>query len=110
MNPKSKKELRVKIKSEIITTQNLVNQLKEHTKPIAPENAIGRVSRMDAINNKSVNEAALRNAEKKLSGLLRALDELNTPSFGVCIRCNNEIPLGRILLVPQSKVCVHCAS
>ena len=34
--------------------------------PIAPENAIGRVSRMDAINNKSVNEAALKKAEIKL--------------------------------------------
>ena len=36
---------------------------KEITKPIAPENAIGRISRMDAINNKSVTEAALRQAK-----------------------------------------------
>ncbi len=32
-----------------------IEVLKELTKPIAPENAIGRVSRMDAINNKSIN-------------------------------------------------------
>ena len=52
----------------IITSQlnKLELDIKEYTeltKPISPENAIGRISRMDAINNKSVNEAALRNSK-----------------------------------------------
>jgi len=37
------------------------------TKPISPESAIGSVSRMDAINNKSINESALRQSEEKFS-------------------------------------------
>ena len=48
------------IKEEILKTTDSIEHYKELTKPIAPENAIGRVSRMDAINNKSVNEAALK--------------------------------------------------
>lgn len=36
--------------------------LEDSCKPIAPDVAIGRISRMDAINNKSVMEASLRNA------------------------------------------------
>jgi len=43
------------------------------TQPIAPENAIGRLGRMDAINNKSVMEAALREAEAKLIRVNQAL-------------------------------------
>ena len=46
-------------------------EYRELTKPIPPSEAIGRVSRMDAINNKSVNEAALRQAEKLRAGLDR---------------------------------------
>ena len=33
---------------------------------------------------------------------------LNT-DFGICIRCKKEIPPARLVLVPESKKCVHCA-
>jgi len=53
------------IEEEISKTETSIEHYKELTKPIAPENAIGRVSRMDAINNKSVNDAALNKAKQK---------------------------------------------
>jgi len=79
------------------------------TKPIPPENAIGRVSRMDAINNRSVNQAALRQVEKQHKNLLRALDRLKEDRFGLCHNCGDRIPMGRILLVPGATRCVRCA-
>ena len=82
---------------------------KELTRPIAPENAIGRVSRMDAINNKSVNEAALRQAEATLTKLTLAESKLDQPDFGTCARCNGPIPTGRLMLMPESNRCVRCA-
>ncbi len=87
----------------------MVEKYRDLTKPIAPENAIGRVSRMDAINNKSVNEAALKKAELKLKNLQVALTKLDDADFGICVRCKNPIPLGRILLMPQAITCVNCA-
>ena len=98
------------ILQKITEAEKHVAQLKELTKPIPPENAIGRVSRMDAINNKSVNEAALRQTELTLQKLRIALTKVDDPNFGNCYNCGNEIPLGRILLVPHSNKCVHCAS
>jgi DnaK suppressor protein len=56
-------ELKQIILDEISKTKLLVKEYEELTKPIAPDVAIGRISRMDAINNKSVTEAALRQAE-----------------------------------------------
>ena len=109
MNSRDLKDIEKKIKEEIGKTEVDITHYKDLTKPIAPENAIGRVSRMDAINNKSVNDAALRKAEQKLKGLEIALTRLNDPDFGLCARCNNEIPLGRILLMPHSRFCVRCA-
>ena len=109
MSPQERKEIEKTILEEIQKTEEAIVHYKELTKPIAPENAIGRVSRMDAINNKSVNEAALQQAENKLKGLKIALSNLDDSGFGQCARCNNPIPLGRILLLPHSRFCVNCA-
>jgi DnaK suppressor protein len=102
-------DIQEKIEKEISETQNAIEHYKELTKPIAPENAIGRISRMDAINNKTVNEAALRKAELKLNNLQIALHNINDDDFGMCAKCHTQIPMGRILLVPQSRFCVNCA-
>jgi len=103
-----KQQIKKRIEEEIIETKKSIEKYRELTKPIAPENAIGRVSRMDAINNKSVNQVALTNAEIKFNNLKIALTKIEDADFGICIRCNNPIPLGRILLMPQSITCVNC--
>lgn len=110
MDSKTKEEVREKIASEIAKTQKEVIEYKEQTKPISPENAIGRISRMDAINNKSVMENALRNSENKLQKLLEIEQKIDDKDFGICIRCGKQIPIMRVLLMPQSRHCVNCAS
>jgi len=94
---------------EISKTELLVKEYQELTKPIAPDVAIGRISRMDAINNKSVAEAALRQAEEKLRNLQRVSSKIDDKDFGICLKCHKPIPLGRILIRPESLDCVNCA-
>jgi DnaK suppressor protein len=103
------KEIEQTILNEISKTEMSVAEFKELTKPVAPDVAIGRISRMDAINNKSVAEAGLRFAEQKLKNLYRVLSQLGSKDFGLCLKCNQPIPLGRILIRPQSLLCVKCA-
>ena len=110
MTDQEKKDIKAKVLLEIEKTKKSITDYKEITKPISPENAIGRISRMDAINNKSVAEAALRQAEGKLSNLLNVLESIDEKNFGLCLKCQKPIPIGRILLMPQSRYCVHCAS
>lgn len=109
MNIKEKEKVRALLESAIEETQAAIKNYKELTKPIAPENAIGRVSRMDAINNKSVNDAALKKAQQKLKNLQIAVDRLDEVDFGICAKCKLQIPIGRLMLVPQSRFCVNCA-
>ena len=97
------------ILKEISKTEDLIEEYKELTQPIAPDCAIGRISRMDAINNKSVTEAALRQAEGKLNNLNRVLSQIGTEEFGLCLKCKQPIPVGRILIRPESLFCVRCA-
>jgi DnaK suppressor protein len=109
MTDEEKGHIQERIVEEIAATEKLVVSYRELTKPIAPENAIGRVSRMDAINNKSVNDSALKKAELKLNNLKVAITKIEDSDFGICIRCKKPIPLGRILLLPQAITCVQCA-
>jgi len=102
--------LQQKILDHIEKEQEKICTLKELTKPISPENAIGRISRMDAINNKSVNEAALRTAENRLNKLKYALTQIKEEGFGKCKVCNQEIQEGRLLLIPESHKCIRCAA
>lgn len=104
-----KSEIKQKILDEISKTEKLIAEYKELTKPVAPDVAIGRVSRMDAINNNSITQASLRQAEQKLNSLNRVLSMYGTDDFGKCIKCKAEIPLGRILFRPESLYCVNCA-
>lgn len=109
MTNAEKKDIELKISEEIKKTEIIIADYKELVKPIAPDCAIGRVSRMDAINNKSVTEAALRQSEKKLNALFYMKETLGNKDFGLCQRCKQAIPLPRLLFMPQSRFCVNCA-
>ena len=101
--------IRKLLNSEIVKTEEKVIRYEDLAQPISPDNAIGRVSRMDAINNKSIVDAALRKAKEHLRGLKSSLDKLDSSDFGVCVKCKKNIPIERILLAPQSSFCVNCA-
>jgi DnaK suppressor protein len=109
MNKEQKKQIEEKLYNEVEDTKAKINKYKELSQPIAPENSIGRVSRMDAINNKSVVEAALREAEEKLLKLLDIQKKITQKDFGLCIKCKKEIPFGRLIFRPESQLCVYCA-
>jgi len=101
--------VRQQLEMAIEKARKKITRYESLTQPIAPDNAIGRVSRMDAINNKAVSDAALRKARERLSGLQAHLQALDTPEFGLCRKCNQPIPIQRILLAPESRFCVNCA-
>jgi len=109
MNKKEKESLRKNIVERIEETKVDIEELTELTRPIAPDNAIGRVSRMDAINNKTINESALRENKSKLQKLERALEKSETDKFGICVKCGQDIPIGRLEFMPWTTKCVHCA-
>ena len=109
MNEQDKAVFRSKLLATITQTEQQIQQLEEDTKPISPENSLGRITRMDAINNKSVAEAALRTARRRLTKLQLSLSKLNEPDFGQCSACKAPIPVQRLMFMPESTDCVRCA-
>lgn len=109
MDQAKQDEMREIIEEKIEETKEEITQLKELTKPIQPDNAYGRLSRMDAINNKTINDAALRKQKSQLQKLERALDKINKGKYGTCLKCGDDIPIGRLKFMPWTTKCVKCA-
>ena len=104
-----KEALATLLAQQIALTRDKIAGYEAASAPVSPDDAIGRVSRMDAINNKSVVEAALRTARTKLDRLLLMQDNIDHPRLGLCQRCGRPIPVGRVVLMPESPFCVRCA-
>lgn len=109
MTQQEQKEMRSLVLEKIEETNEEIESLKEVTKPIKPDNAYGRLSRMDAINNKTINDAALREQKSRLQKLERALQNIDDDKYGACRKCGNDIPLGRLKFMPWTSKCVNCA-
>jgi DnaK suppressor protein len=109
MNAEEKQQIRERIYSEIESASDQVAELQELTQPIVPDAAIGRISRMDAINTKSVNELLLSKTKTKLQKLESSLSHIDNEEYGLCRICKTPIPLGRLMMLPESDKCVDCA-
>ena len=109
MLQKEKDKLEQYIRAEIEALKRNIISYKEGAKPVALDSAIGRVTRMDAINSKNISEESLCKAEIALFKLERALDKIDDPDFGLCMECGEEIPIKRLMIMPGSVLCVECA-
>ena len=108
MNNHEKEQVKTWLLKEKTKLEARIAELKELTAPIAPDCAIGRVSRMDAINNRSINEAALQKSRDKQKKINISLEHIEDENFGNCIHCGEPIPIQRLLIMPGS-LCVRCS-
>jgi DnaK suppressor protein len=109
MNAEEKKIFKKRLIELIKKQGEEIVILESMTEPISPENSIGRVSRMDAIQNKGISEASLRNKRDKLAKLKVALSKIDSLNFGICSRCSRPIQDARLMYMPESSRCLHCA-
>ncbi len=110
MTKEEKEKLENHIMEKIEVVKKNIISYKRLTKPVSPDNAIGRITRMEAINSKSINEAALREAESTLSKLESSLKIIAHTDFGLCQECEEPIPFARLMIMPETSLCVECAS
>ena len=109
MEIEKRQKLKDHITKKIKSVKLDIQSFQKLTQPIAPDNAIGRLTRMDAINSKSINESALSNSKQTLLKMERALTIIDGPDFGVCRECEEQIPFERLMIMPESDLCVQCA-
>ncbi len=108
MDKEEKQKLKNRITERVRTLKKDIDSYKTLTQPVAPDNAIGRITRMDALNSKSINEAAMNKAKHSLMRLEQVLKDLDSPDFGLCRECDEPIPFKRLMVMPETELCVTC--
>ncbi len=110
MNAEQRAEMKAAITVKIEETRQAIAAQQRDSGPIAPDNAIGRISRMGAMYDKQVNEATLQRAKDRLAKLEYVLQHIDTPEFGHCEFCSQPIQPARIMAMPESTTCIRCAA
>ena len=108
MEPKAKLKIKSIILEQIANLESIIPQLQAGAKPVEPDVSLGRITRMEAINEKSVKEANLNKSKRRLVLLQKTLLKLDDDNFGICARCGEEIPFKRLAIMPESIVCMDC--
>ena len=75
------------------------------------QQSVGRVSRIDAIQQQQMAQARSIQLRAQLQALRTALGRLNAgdSNFGYCNACGLPIPLERLKINPVASSCVDCA-
>jgi DnaK suppressor protein len=91
--------------------QELVGQLEssgEAARPVDLDQPIGRLSRMDAIQQQSMAQANRRGAQLRLRQVRAALGRLDDGEYGDCGQCGEAIGFARLRVRPEATFCVVC--
>ena len=76
---------------------------------ILDQNAVGRVSRVDAIQMQQMALESSRRCERQLISLENALKRIEIKMFGICIDCEEDINVRRLEIDPTVIRCINCA-
>lgn len=74
------------------------------------QQSVGRISRVDALQNQQIAIAADRQRQAQIARIRRALSNLDQDCFGYCVKCGEEISERRLEADPSAYLCIGCAS
>jgi DnaK suppressor protein len=107
------KEQRSELQSELEALSAELSEIlsisADSVKPVDLGEPIGRVSRMDAIQQQKMAESNRRAAKARLERVHAALSALQRDdAYGECRECEEPIGYGRLKARPESRLCIKC--
>jgi DnaK suppressor protein len=102
-------ELRQDLENLVVELQALVDGSEEAARPVELDQpAMGRVSRIDAIQQQKMLEAN-RHAQRARIQLARsALHRFEGDEYGECMTCGEGIGYARLKISPEAPFCIAC--
>ena len=73
------------------------------------QQSVGRLSRMDAMQQQAMAEAQERSRQLDLQRIEMAERRIREGDYGYCLDCDEEIPDARLAIDPMAERCVRCA-
>ena len=88
--------------------KQLLDATREGTKPVDLDEPIGRLTRMDAMQQQSMSAANRRSYNLRLQLVQQALTAVERDEYGICRRCDAPIGYKRLTVRPESTFCIGC--
>lgn len=73
------------------------------------QSKVGRVSRMDALQQQAMSAAAGQRARLELTAIDSALRRVDNGEYGFCVTCGEDIAEKRLRANPAVVSCINCA-
>lgn len=86
-----------------------LNSSKSASNVVELDTAIGRLSRMDAMQDQQMALELRRRQEQQLQRIANALKRIDQSRYGLCGKCKQPIAEERLELAPDVVFCVKCA-
>ncbi len=104
-------ELKQKLLTLLKELKEAVDLKKDSTKPVELDQpAIGRLSRMDALQHQHMAEATMRQAKLRYQAVQAALRAITAGEYGECRNCGEYISYKRLCVKPEAALCIECQS
>lgn len=89
--------------------EEALEQSKASSEPVELDQAaVGRVSRMDAIQQQSMAKANREALQLRARQVRAALSAIEDDEYGWCRRCDEPIGFGRLKAKPEAPFCLRC--
>jgi DnaK suppressor protein len=88
--------------------RHLLESSTEGAKPVELDQPIGRLSRMDAMQQQSMSQASLRIARQRHAQIEAALQRFSEDEYGLCVECGENIGYSRLKARPEAPFCLDC--
>ncbi len=87
-----------------------LEQSAQAGKPVDLDEPIGRLSRMDAMQQQKMVQAQRERLKLRLGQVKGALASFGRDEYGECRRCGEPIPYKRLKVRPEAPFCIDCRS
>lgn len=78
------------------------------SRPVDLDEPIGRLSRMEAIQQQQMTRASRERNRRRLEMIATALERIEEDDYGFCVVCDEPIGYRRLKARPEWPVCVRC--
>ena len=104
-------QLQVQLVTQQQELTDLLNNTGESTGPVTlDQQAVGRVSRIDAIQQQQMALASQQQASDMLKRTELALRRIDDGEYGDCLQCGEPIAYARLQAQPFASLCIDCQS
>ena len=109
MSPERQAYFRGKLLGLQADIEDDLNANKSASDVVELDTAIGRLSRMDAMQGQQMALELRRRQEQQLQRINNALKRMDQGRYGLCGKCKKPIAEERLELAPDVVMCVKCA-